>query len=585
MANKTPLVNYTVTSGSLGEILSTDVLSVPNITTTGAYATTGSTQVNYVTPAAFSVPTKINITTFTPGAFGQVMALGIDSSAPSNARVISTFDQRAGSHQPTLGTFDPSENDMIGFSWEGSTTVASVKTITNTITIRIGTTDALTCLSSGRVGVGVAAPTASLHLKAGSTAANSAPLKVDSGALLTTPVVGAFEFLTDSIYWTITTGAARKTIAFTTSNITGTAAGLSTPLVIASGGTGVTGLGTSLQVLRTNAAATATEWGTVSSGSITNNPGGSANQVQFYSAGAFGGATNVLIDNNELTLLANASPVSPATGQVKLFGRNIANRIIPAFVGPSGLDTTLQPHIGRNRAVRWQPIGNSTTVPIVEGILAPTALGTATSRTVATTNIATRTKRLGYVSATTAGAFAGHFFLAGAQQYTIGDGAGLGGFTSIWRFAVSDAAAVTGARQFIGWRNVVTTPTNVEPNGQTNAFGLAQISTDATQWYITYGGSAAQTAVALGTTIGAPTLTNTVWDFSLFAPTNSNNTVHYQLTNLSSGVVVTGTLTGTAGTALPASTALLAPIAWRCNNATLLAVGLDISSMYIETDQ
>lgn len=88
----------------------------------------------------------------------------------------------------------------------------------------------------------------------------------------------------------------------------------------------------------------------------------------------------------------------------------------------------------------------------------------------------------------------------------------------------------------------------------------------------------------MGTGLGAPTLTNTVFELSLFAPPNSNNTVKYTVTNLGSGVKVSGTLTGTAGTALPASTSLLSPVAWRTNNATALAVGLDIGSIYIEND-
>jgi hypothetical protein len=292
------------------------------------------------------------------------------------------------------------------------------------------------------------------------------------------------------------------------------------------------------------------------------------------------------IDMDGITIpVHTTTPTPPASGNLTLFVRNVGGRMMLAQEGPSGLDCTMQPHIGRNRTVRWQPLGNATTVPIVEGIIAATAVGTATARNVAITNIATRMKRLGYVSAATAGALCGPYWGAGAQQYTIGDGAGLGGFNNSWRFNVSDAAAVTGARCFIGWRSVVTAPTNVEPNTITNCFGLAQLSTDATQWYIVYGGSAAQTAIPLGTTIGAPTLVNTAWDLSFFAPPNSNNSVSYSLTNLATNVTVTGTLTGTAGTALPASTAFLAPATFRTNNATLLAVGLDISSLYIETDQ
>lgn len=64
--------------------------------------------------------------------------------------------------------------------------------------------------NSGKAGIGVAAPSAVLHIKAGTTAANTAPLKFNSGSLLTTAEAGAVEFLTDDFYATITTGAARK---------------------------------------------------------------------------------------------------------------------------------------------------------------------------------------------------------------------------------------------------------------------------------------------------------------------------------------------------------------------------------------
>lgn len=67
---------------------------------------------------------------------------------------------------------------------------------------------------NGRLGVGVVGPTAVLHLKAGTAAASTAPLKFTSGTLLTAPEVGAIEFLTDTFYGTITTGTERKAFAF-----------------------------------------------------------------------------------------------------------------------------------------------------------------------------------------------------------------------------------------------------------------------------------------------------------------------------------------------------------------------------------
>lgn len=65
-------------------------------------------------------------------------------------------------------------------------------------------------LSQAKLGVGVTNPTATIQIKAGSTAANSAPLKFTSGSLNTTAEAGAVEFLTDNAHLVITTGAARK---------------------------------------------------------------------------------------------------------------------------------------------------------------------------------------------------------------------------------------------------------------------------------------------------------------------------------------------------------------------------------------
>lgn len=77
-----------------------------------------------------------------------------------------------------------------------------------------GVANYLSVDTSGRVGFSVAAPSAIVHLKAGTATANTAPLKFTSGSLLASPEVGAVEFLTDKFYGTITTGAARKTFAF-----------------------------------------------------------------------------------------------------------------------------------------------------------------------------------------------------------------------------------------------------------------------------------------------------------------------------------------------------------------------------------
>ena len=318
-------------------------------------------------------------------------------------------------------------------------------------------------------------------------------------------------------------------------------------------------------------------------------PGGNSKEVQYNNGGVFAGAANVEIDSGDLVLLEQPSPVTPATGMVKLFCKRIAQRFMAAIIGPSGLDVILQPALFRQKIARWNPPGNSTTLPGVDGFQAPTALGTATARSVASTNLLTRMKRLGYVSAATAAAFCGHYQPAAGAQLTTGNGAGLGGFFYSVRFAITDAAAVAGARFFAGLTNLTAAPTNVEPSALTNCIGIAQLSTDSTQLYLVYGGSAAQTAIALGTNFppmqGVGAANGVAYDLSIFCPPNSNGVVHVRLERLGTAFVYETTITPTVvGTQTPASTVFLGHRVWRTNNATLLACGVDISHVYTEQD-
>ena len=82
-------------------------------------------------------------------------------------------------------------------------------------------TETMRLTTDGRLGLGVQAPTGLLHLAAGSTTANTAPIKLTSGALMTNPEAGAIEFLTDAFYATTTTGPARKQLAFTATTLAG----------------------------------------------------------------------------------------------------------------------------------------------------------------------------------------------------------------------------------------------------------------------------------------------------------------------------------------------------------------------------
>ena len=272
-------------------------------------------------------------------------------------------------------------------------------------------------------------------------------------------------------------------------------------------------------------------------------------------------------------LLPVASPSAPAAAMIAIYCKQIANRALVCQMGPSGLDTTLQAHLGGNKVALWMPPGNATTVPGVFGMGALTATGTATARTVATTNMLTRMTRLGYVSSATAGS------LAGAREpnakYTTGAGSGLGGFFARYRFAITDAAAVSGARAFIGLQASTGAPTNVEPSTLVNALGVCRLSS-SNNLQIYGAGASAGTPVDLGVNFPANNPA-AVYELALFSPAAGG--CYWQVTRLDTGHIASGQFA-----TVPLGTVLLCHQIWCTNNATALACAIDLCGIYIETD-
>ena len=272
---------------------------------------------------------------------------------------------------------------------------------------------------------------------------------------------------------------------------------------------------------------------------------------------------------------------APVSDTARLFCDDIASRFMPTFLGPVGVETALQPLLARNKTGLWSPPGNSTAVGALFGLGSFSDLGSPTARNVTAATYLGRMRRLGYRGNSATSSFAGVF--STAAQFTTGDATGPGGFFFVIRFGISDEATITDARQFIGVSSSVVTPTNVEPSTLTNCLGLAQLASNNTQFYVVYGGTTPQTPVALGATNFAPTVGN-AYEFAIFAPQGSEGIMYWKATNLTNNTFVDGTVSGNS-TVVPPDTVLLAPSAWRCNNATAQRCGLDIALIYLETDE
>lgn len=273
---------------------------------------------------------------------------------------------------------------------------------------------------------------------------------------------------------------------------------------------------------------------------------------------------------------AYTTPATPASGNVALFGRMLAGGEMVAFKDSSGITSTLQPHIGRNKVYMWVPLGNTNSGPVTTiGSIPITYTGSVTARPVATSNTLAAMRRVGAVSAATAGSFAR--FTNGAAQFFRGDITGAGGFRAVFRWGCSDPATVAGARTFVGMSTQSTGA--FEPSAGVNFIGVGTDSTDATLCIMSNDGTASGTKVNLGADFPDHTLSADAYELALYCSPGSGQ-VGWQVTRLNTGHMATGTIT----TDLPATTTLLYPQFSRANNATALAVALDLCGLYIETD-
>lgn len=315
--------------------------------------------------------------------------------------------------------------------------------------------------------------------------------------------------------------------------------------------------------------------GTLSWAAVSASPAGSNGQIQYNNAGSLAGASNVTISSSgDLALSESTSPTAANTTHTVLLRRSeLPYPSVATNAIQNGNVTALymQPHLGSRDIAWWNPPGNATTVPGVLGIAAMTVVGTVTARTVATTNVATRARRLGYVSANSVGATCGQY--QAQRQWTTANGSGAGGFYCVYRFSISDASLVPQARMFVG----MAYDSGVYGNfPSSNYIGVGHDNGDTSFKFIYTGSATAPAWSSLGSNF--PVAVNTLYELRIYSYTNT--VLHMELANLTNGQTATIAITNT--THFPSSTTLLAPCAWRTNNSVSTAVGIDITSLYIE---
>lgn len=283
------------------------------------------------------------------------------------------------------------------------------------------------------------------------------------------------------------------------------------------------------------------------------------------------------VQSGGLQLAAQNDPTSPSAGNLRIYAKDIAGRVMPKWIGPAGVDTPFQASLGFNRVSWCSPAGGTTLTTFISCIGSSfTNTGTAANPTPTATNLLTSTRRATFSTGTTIGTVASN--RQSVLQVWRGNAAGVGGFFYTIRFGTS--TLVTGNRAFVGLSSSVAAPTNIDPlvtGTGISRIGMA-INANTGNWSVVNNNSGtAPTVNNLGTSF--PIDTMSLYELVLFCAPNGSS-IGWRVTNLSTGAQTSGSMT----TNIPTNTTFLAPQHWITNNTTGAAAILDFGGWYLESD-
>lgn len=146
------------------------------------------------------------------------------------------------------------------------------------------------------------------------------------------------------------------------------------------------------------------------------------------------------------------------------------------------------------------------------------------------------------------------------ELFTVnGPGAGIGGFKAYMLGAPSVGCTNSSHRFFMGMIEQKASLPDQNPSGMTNFVGIGYDSADSQLHIMHNDGSGSATKVALGASFPKPTSDNSVWyRLRLTAPAGTTRTIDWEVTELQTGAVASGTIT----TDLPATDKFVSPAAF-----------------------
>lgn len=148
---------------------------------------------------ATGVATSVSTAALSTSSGGRVnIAVKALPTANTNQLGRVNFTSRNGANDDLVGAEIAAQ--ALG-AWTATTNMptALIFRTTNTSTL----TEKMRVTGGGNVGIGQSNPAAVLHIKAGTTSASTAPIKLTSGSLMTTPEAGAIEFDGTHFYGTV----------------------------------------------------------------------------------------------------------------------------------------------------------------------------------------------------------------------------------------------------------------------------------------------------------------------------------------------------------------------------------------------
>ena len=315
----------------------------------------------------------------------------------------------------------------------------------------------------------------------------------------------------------------------------------------------------------------------IGSGNVTvsASAAGTSGEVQYNNAGSLAGAANIEVENGFLRLPdTGAQPATPAASGLNLFSRTRGGRLLPAWIGPSGLDSTLQPALFGNSTYMWLP-GTGTTLAINWGT-SFTARNSGTSAaqatpTKASTNAMTSMNRAQFGTGTTATGVSG--VQSAATVAWRGNATGLGGFFFFARFGIETLAADMRAMVGLSANNAAMA---ADASTWANTVAIVKDTGDSV-WQVATRSATTLTKTSTGCTVTAGQILD-VW---MYAPPNGSS-ITIRLADAVAGTVYVDNVA--FSTNIPANTTFMYMQAHAGSVTGTTAKVLSLNRMYCEND-